>query len=179
MFRFIFPALTASALLLAGCTTEPPSRYDREALQQDVDAAMQQMCAADPTLQPFLNKANGYAVFPAVGKGGLVIGGAYGHGQVYQYSQFVGYADMSQATIGPQIGGQSYSEIVAFQTADALARFESGQFTFAATGSAVIIKAGAAASARYDDGVSLFVQPVGGLMLEGALGAQSFSFQPK
>jgi lipid-binding SYLF domain-containing protein len=174
---FLFAVLTS--LALAGCTTEPPSRFDREALQQDVTAAMQQMCAADSSLQQFLNHAIGYAVFPAVGKGALVVGGAYGHGQVYQYSQFVGYSDISQATIGPQIGGQSYSEIIAFENADALNHFESGQFTFAATGSAVIITAGAAASAKYDDGVSVFVQPVGGLMLEGALGAQSFSYQPK
>jgi lipid-binding SYLF domain-containing protein len=137
------------------------------------------MYAQDSTLQPFLARSAGYAIFPAVGKGAIGIGGAYGRGQVYKSGQFIGYADISQATIGLQVGGQGYSEILAFETPDALSNFEGGRFTFAATASAVIIKAGAGAAAKYDEGVSTFINPNGGLMLEAAIGGQSFSYQPK
>ncbi len=175
----LFLALSLLLLLTNGCTTEPPSSADREVLQDDTVAALHQMYAQDPTLQPFLTKSAGYVVFPAVGKGALGIGGAYGRGQVYKSGQFIGFADLTQATIGLQIGGQGYSEIVAFETPDALNNFEGGRFTFAATASAVIIKAGAGAAAKYDDGVSVFVNPNGGLMLEAAIGGQSFNYLPK
>jgi len=174
-----FPLLIAIAVSLVGCSTSPPSGADREALADDTAAALKQMYAQDNTLAPFLQNAAGYAVFPSVGKGAIGVGGAYGRGQVYQRGQFIGYADISQATIGIQIGGQSYGEVLAFEDAPSLSAFESGQFEFAATGSVVLIKAGAGGSARYEDGVSVFVYPVGGLMLEGAIGAQSFTYQPK
>jgi len=148
-------------------------------LQDDTVAALHQMYAQDPTLQPFLSHSAGYAIFPAVGKGAIGIGGAFGRGQVYQGGQFIGYAALSQATIGLQVGGQGYSEILAFESPDALANFEGGRFTFAATASAVIIKAGGGAAAKYDDGVSVFVNPNGGLMLEAAIGGQSFNYLPK
>ena len=167
------------SVILAGCSTEPPSRMDRDVLQDDVAAALHQMYAQDSTLQPFLLRASGYVVFPEVGKGALIVGGAYGRGQVYAAGQFVGYADMSQATIGLQIGGQGYAEVIAFETTAALSAFQAGRLTFAANASAVIIKAGAGASAQYDDGITVFVNPTSGLMLEAAIGGQSFSYQPK
>jgi lipid-binding SYLF domain-containing protein len=175
----IFVALAALAAFLNGCSTEPVSVADRDALRDDVNAALSDMYSQDATLQPFLSRAAGYALFPTVGKGALGIGGAYGHGMVFEHGQFVGYTDLSQGTIGVQIGGQTFNEVIAFQDADALGRFEGGRFTFAANGSVVLIKAGAAGSAAYEDGVTVFVDPIGGLMLEAAIGGQSFSYQPK
>ena len=168
-----------AAMLLAGCSTEPTSRGDRDVLSDDVATTTKRMYLEDAGLQPFLAKAYAYVIFPSVGKGGLILGGSYGRGQVYQQGQFVGYADISQATIGLQAGGQSFSEAIAFQDANSLARFESGQFAFAANASAVALKAGAASSADYTNGVAVFVDPQGGLMAEAAIGGQSFTYQPK
>jgi lipid-binding SYLF domain-containing protein len=172
-------ALAVTGMLATGCSTTPPSDIDKTALQEEVGGAVEQMYAEDPGLQSFISSAYGYAVFPNVGKGALILGGAYGRGQVYESGKFVGYSDISQATIGLQAGGQGFAELIAFQDANALHSFEGGQFTFVANASAVAIKAGAAASAKYDNGVSVFVDPNGGFMFEAAIGGQSFAFQPK
>ena len=69
----------------------------------------------DPSLQVFLDKAYGYALFPSVGKGAVGVGGAYGKGEVFDRGTKVGYCDLSQATIGIQLGGQTFTEIIAFE----------------------------------------------------------------
>ncbi|HWP40799.1 MAG TPA: hypothetical protein VNL70_07725, partial [Tepidisphaeraceae bacterium] len=88
-----------------GCQTAPPTESKRESLLDEAQAALKQMQAADPSLKEFLDQAHAYAIFPSVGKGGLIAGGAYGRGVVYQNGQFIGYADITQATVGAQIGG--------------------------------------------------------------------------
>jgi hypothetical protein len=44
--------------------------------------------------------------------------------------------------------------------------------------SAVALKSGAAAAAKYTNGVAVFVYVKGGLMAEAALGGQRFTFSP-
>ncbi|HEY7088282.1 MAG TPA: lipid-binding SYLF domain-containing protein [Tepidisphaeraceae bacterium] len=168
-------------MLLAGvgCNTAPKSEEGRENLVSNADSALKQMTAADPSLQNFINRGYGYAIFPKVGKGAWIVGGAYGRGAVYEQGQFIGYADISQATVGLQAGGQTYMQLLVFENKDALERFKSGKLTFAANVSAVILKSGAAESAKFTDGIAVFVNPIGGAMVEAALGGQQFTFQPK
>jgi lipid-binding SYLF domain-containing protein len=168
-----------SLAFVTGCTTAPQSDEGKDKLRTHVDNAMKQLDESDPSLRDFLNKAYGYVVFPTAGKGGLIVGGAYGHGIVYEQGQMIGYADISQATVGAQIGGQEFTEIIAFENKAALDRFKAGQLKFAANASAVILKSGAAASAKYTDGVAIFVQPKAGAMAEATVGGQSFSYLPK
>jgi lipid-binding SYLF domain-containing protein len=172
------PIVLTAGLLASGCATAPQTASDRSDLHIEVSTAAQRMYDTDPDFQPFIHKAYGYVLFPEVGKGAVGAGGAYGRGEVYEQGRFVGYADLSQATLGVQLGGQSFSEAIAFESPLALQHFEAGKLTFAANASAVAMKSGAAASARYSDGVAVFVEPVGGLMFEAAIGGQSFSFQP-
>src|SRR6266566_1600307 len=40
----------------------------------------------------FFNTCYGYAVFPTIGKAGLVVGGAHGKGRVYVHGKYVGDA---------------------------------------------------------------------------------------
>src|SRR5262249_19377694 len=87
---------------------------------------------ADPGLDMFFTHSAGYVVFPGIGKGGLVVGGAYGNGVVFEGGRPVGKATLKQVSVGPQIGGQEYSEIIFFQTPQALADFKAGKTTFAA-----------------------------------------------
>jgi lipid-binding SYLF domain-containing protein len=172
-------ALLVAVGMLSGCSTSPKTEAGRENLHDDAAVTLRTMKRADPGLDEFLDQAHGYAVFPSVGKGGLIAGGAYGKGEVYEDGQWIGYADLSQATIGAQAGGQEFSELIVFQTKDALERFKSNKLHFAANASAVALKSGTAKSARYDNGVAVFVRPTGGLMVEAAIGGQSFSFSPK
>ena len=153
-----------------------------------------------PAVQPFFKNAYGYAVFPTVGKGGIGIGGAYGKGQVYRGGKVTGTTKLFKATIGFQLGGQAFSEIIFFQDKRAYDDFTGGEFEFDATASVVAITAGAQAKAgtegatagasagpatgtqaetNYRKGMAVFVHTKGGLMYEAAIGGQKFSFKPK
>lgn len=149
-----------------------------EQLHAESKATVRRMAEEDPGLRKVLDGAHAYAVFPSVGKATAVIGGAYGKGEVFQGDSLVGYAGLVQLTLGVQVGGQTFSEVVAFQNSAALERFKSGKTAFAANASAVLVKAGAAASSNYADGTLVFVSPEGGMMLEAAIGAQKFIFKP-
>jgi lipid-binding SYLF domain-containing protein len=166
-------------ILIAGCTTAPKSEEGRAAIKRDANAALDRARAADATLAELVKNAIGYAVFPSIGKGGLGIGGAYGQGILYERGEFAGYCDLTQATIGLQLGGQTYTEIIVFETRKAIDYFKSGNFAFNAQATAVALKSGAGANAKYSDGVAIFTMSEQGLMGEAAVGGQKFGFQPK
>jgi lipid-binding SYLF domain-containing protein len=175
----LYTCLIAGALLtLAGCATAPDTEAKKAELHTNVMNTMSRIEALDPTLKKHVDSAYGYAIFPSVGKGGLIVGGAYGRGEVYEQGRRVGWSDLSQATIGAQIGGQTFSELILFQDKAALDNFRNGKLKFAANASAVAMKSGAADTSQYTDGVMVFVEPIAGLMAEAAIGGQSFSFQP-
>ena len=149
-----------------------------EELHGDVHATIARMESRDPGLRQLLAEAHAYAVFPSVGRATAVVGGAFGRGEVIQGGTLVGYAAVGQLTIGVQLGGQTFSEIIAFQNKAALDRFKQGRYAFAANASAVLVKAGAASSANYQKGVMVLVASEGGMMLELAIGGQKFWFRP-
>ena len=151
-------------------------------------------------VQPFFKSAYGYAVFPTIGKGGFVVGGSYGKGQVYRGGKVTGETSLIKASIGFQAGGQAFSEIIFFEDKRAYDEFTSGNFEFDAAASAVAITAGvqgkagtegATASAtagpatgvqaetNYHKGMVVFTHAKGGLMFEAAIGGQKFSFTAK
>jgi lipid-binding SYLF domain-containing protein len=132
----------------------------------------------DPSIGRFFRGAAGYVVFPTVAKGGAGIGAAHGKGILFQGGKAMGEAGVTQVTIGLQIGGQAYSEIIFFQRAQVLADFERGRFAVAAQASAVAVTAGAAANAKYQDDVAIFLLAKGGLMAEASVGGQKFSYEP-
>ena len=134
--------------------------------------------AADESLINFFNAAYGYAVFPSIGKGAVGIGGAHGSGILYEQGVPIGRTTMTQVTIGLQLGGQSYSEIIFFENKQTLDDFKDG-FELAAQASAVAVDQGASADAAYNNGVAIFTLVQGGLMAEASIGGQKFSFEPK
>ncbi len=170
--------LTLAMMVFAGCSTEPKTEAGRETLSNDSVAAFNDFKATDPSLGDFLKTSYGHAIFPSIGKGGVGVGGAFGHGEVFEQGNLVGYTDIEQGSVGLQLGGQEYSELLVFQTKDALDRFKAGNFTLAAQASAVAVKAGAAASAKYDNGIAVFVKTSGGLMAEASIGGQQFNYKP-
>src|SRR3974377_407714 len=85
----------------------------------------------------FFNNNYGYAVFPTVGKGGFVVGGAYGKGRVYRKGAYVGDVSIGQVSVGFQAGGQAYSMIVFLQDQRAFDDFTRGSFEFGADAGAV------------------------------------------
>lgn len=183
----IFPlSLIFSLFLLA------PAHADR---YQETIAVFQK----SPAVQPFFANNYGYAVFPTIGKGGFVIGGAYGVGQVYAQGVPTGTAQLIKATIGFQAGGQALSQIIFFEDLRAYQEFTSGSFEFDAGVSAVAITAGVQARTGtegasagvstgpatgtqapvgYYKGMAVFVHALGGLMYEATVGGQKFTFAP-
>ena len=147
----------------------------------------------------FFGNSYGYAVFPTIGKGGVGIGGAHGKGRVYAKGAYVGDTSMTQLTVGLQLGGQAYSQIIFFQNKNAFDEFTGGNFEFGAQATAVAITAGASAQATtggtgagasgtqssattaggYNKGMAVFTVAKGGLMYEATLGGQKFSYKAK
>jgi len=179
MSATIMAALLLTTMWLGGCKTAPKTEAGRTSLHKDAMATIDRFKAIDPTLDRFFRESAGYAVFPSVGKGAIGVGGAYGRGELFERGKMIAYCDLSQGTIGLQLGGQAYSEIIFFKNKEALTEFKSGNFTFAAQASAVAATAGSSVDADYDSGVSVFTIERGGLMYEAAIGGQKFSVVPK
>lgn len=145
-------------------------------VHQEVLGALERMKAKNPQLEKVLNSAFGYAVFPTVGKATAVLGGAFGRGEVFEKDRVIGYAGLVQVTLGLQIGGQTYHELLIFENRHALDAFKRSKVAFAANASAVMIKAGASA-ARGSGEARALVFSEGGMMAEAGIGAQKFIFK--
>jgi len=167
---------TASLTLATSLFLAEPVRADDPVKEANDTAAL--FKKTDPSLSKFFQNAAGWVVFPTVGKGAIGIGGAGGSGVLFDKGKAVGKASLVQVTIGLQLGGQSYSEIVFFETAPALNDFKKGNFALAAQVSAVAAAAGASANAKYESGVAVFTMTKGGLMYEASVGGQKFSYEP-
>ena len=158
-------ALTAGSFSLIGCSTAPDTPQARHELTNDSRAEVSDLTTQDPSLNDLLKNSYGYAVFPTIGKG-----------EVWSGGKRVGFTDMTEATIGASLGGQTFSELIVFRTPAALQKFEYGQYTFDASVSAVAVAAGAANQARWSDDVAVFIDPKGGLMADASIGSQKFAF---
>lgn len=167
--------ITVSALFLLGFALAPqPVQAQKES---DVAETIAKFKEGDPGMQAWFAEAYGYAVFPSVGKGGIGIGGARGKGLVYEQGTLVGKVTLSAVTIGLQLGGQSFSEVVFFKDKTAFDDFTRGNFEFDAGVSAVALKAGASADLGYSGGVAVVTATKGGLMYEASVGGQKFDYE--
>jgi lipid-binding SYLF domain-containing protein len=172
--------------LLLGCGVSHADEYDEtiELFKHAGESAV------------FFNQCYAYAVFPTIGAGGLIVGGARGEGRVYVHDRLVGDAEMTQLSIGLQAGGKAFSEIIFFQDKRDLEEFESGKFEFAAGASAVAITTGASASVGtdrasseasggkhdattngdYQTGMAVFTIAKGGLMFAADISGEKFAY---
>lgn len=130
-----------------------------------------------PELEPFFSQADGFALFHNVAKGGIGIGGAGGSGEVFQNGKVIGSTKLRQVSIGFQLGGQAFREIIFFKEKRDTERFTEGNFEFGAQASAVLIKQGVSVETAYSNGIAVFTIAKGGLMYEASLGGQKFSFE--
>ena len=168
--RVILPAL---CLLLAAAA---PVAYRAD--PKDAEAVIAKFKEKDPDLRKVFASARGYAVYPTVGKGGIGLGGAHGKGYVYEGGRLIGTSSLTQVTIGLQLGGQAYSEVVFLKDKAAMENFKKGKLKLDAQASAVALTARAAADLAYRDGVAIVTMAKGGLMYEASVGGQKFSFTP-
>ena len=133
---------------------------------QDCNEAKAVFVKKDPSMQQLFNSSYAYVILPNVG-----------NGIVYQKGKMIGKANMVQATVGAQAGGQAYREVIFLEDKAALDRFKDNKIEFSGQVSAVAVKAGASADAKYREGVAVFTEEKGGLMVEASLGGQKFTFK--
>jgi lipid-binding SYLF domain-containing protein len=167
-----------AALVAAVAISGTASAWD-PAAEQRAHETIAAFKKADPSIQTFFNNAYGYAVFPEIGKGAIGVGGAHGEGTVFEKGTAVGSTAMTQVTIGLQLGGQAYKEIIFFENKAALDKFKQGNYEVSANASAIAAKEGASKTANYSMGVAIFTMGTEGLMFEASAGGQKFSYEPK
>jgi lipid-binding SYLF domain-containing protein len=175
-------ALIGGCVLVTGgaaCNTAPKTVAKAEALTSNVNATIASYKAKDSSLQPLLDRAVGWAVFPDIGKAGWIVGGSYGRGEVYEGGVLIGYADVSEVTAGFQWGAQNFSQVLIFLSQEKLDDFKTGKLSLTANVSAVALTAGAAGTTDPSKGVVALVDTKGGLMAEAAVGGQKMRFRPK
>jgi len=179
-FRFLGLglALALAPSLASSCRTAPSSETARDELHARVQDTIAELQRDDPGLERMFDDSLAYAVFPNVGKGAYIVGAAYGRGELYEGGDLVGHCSLSQGTVGAQIGGQSYAEVIFFNERKPLDDFKRGAFEFSGQVSAVAIEAGKSADVDYQNGVAIVTRANGGLMAEASVGAQKFSFDP-
>lgn len=148
----------------------------------------------------FFKNCYGYAIFPTIGKGGFVVGGAHGKGRVFEKGKYIGDTTVTQLSVGFQAGGQAYSQVIFFEDKRSLEEFTNGSFEFEAGVSAVAITAAAGGTAgtsgasagasggkkdattvgsHYYKGMAVFTIVKGGAMYQATVAGQKFTFEPK
>lgn len=170
------PLITVLMMFMV-CVAMSQTEKDKKIIQ-DADKAKKTLIKADSGLKRFFKKSAGYAIFPNVGKGGLILGASSGNGVVYEDGVAKGMAGLKKLNVGFQAGGQSIIEVLFFETKEDLKDFKEGNFAFSAEASAVAVKSGIAVNAKYKDGVAVFALPKAGLMADASVGGQKFSYHP-
>ncbi|MBA2960950.1 MULTISPECIES: YSC84-related protein [Ramlibacter] len=185
---------SALAVSLAACT----GAWVRPAWADEYDETIALFKKPEDTAK-FFSNAHAYAVFPKILKGAIGIGGAHGEGRVYEKGKVIGDSTMNQLSIGFQLGGEGFAEMIFFENKAALDKFTAGNFEFGAEASAVALTAGAgakatttgsgagasvtkekaAATAKYNNGMAIFTIVRGGLMYEVSLAGQKYSFKKR
>ncbi len=132
----------------------------------------------DESMSNLFNNSYAYVIFPHLGKGAIVIGAGGGNGVVYENGKAIGTAKMVQINVGAQVGGQAYREVIFFENRAALDRFTRNKLEFSGQVSATVVASGASANAKYRDGVEVFTEGIGGLMVEASIGGQKFTYRP-
>lgn len=161
--------------------TRPIKALRREAelgpiIHDDVLAALQRLKEQHAHVAKAIDEAYGYAIVPSIGRASAVLGGAYGVGEFVEQGRVIGYASIVQLTIGVQLGGETFHQIVLFHSADEIKRFKAGKLAFAANASVALVKAGAEAAKGFGDGTRTFLFSEGGLLLSFAIGGQKLSY---
>ncbi len=167
--------LMAACLLFITVGATAQNDKDKK-LMKNAEHAKTMMLEKDAGFQKFFNNASGYVIFPNVGKGGLILGGASGNGVVYENGRPIGMADLKELSVGLQAGGQAVTQVIFFETEEAFTEFKMDDYEFEAEASAVAVDKGVSKSTSYSDGVVVFAMPKAGLMADLSIAGQKFSY---
>ena len=148
----------------------------RDKLVADAAEAKEAFEENNSELAELFDSAYGYAIFPNVGKGAYILGGAAGNGVVYEQGKRIGFAEMRQVDIGLQIGGQAFRQVIFFKTKEALEEFKAGDYELSGSVSAVVVEEGESRTIKFKDGLAVATMPKAGAMVEVSVGGQKFEY---
>ena len=166
-------------LFLALTSCGPGKSGDADTLMEDATQAQATLTQTDTNVQELMDNSAGYAIFPNVGKGAYIIGGASGNGIVYENGTMIGYSNLKQVDVGLQIGGKAYIEALFFETEEDLDDFIDGEYELAANASAVILEKGKSKTIKFQDGIAVVTMPKAGAMAGVSVAGQRFGFTEK
>lgn len=100
--------LLLTAATVAQLTPAAAIAADHTALEQDARKVYQKLVATVPAAKSLSKDAVAVLVFPKITKAGLIVGGQYGDGVLFQGGKAVGYYNTTGASYGLQAGAQQY-----------------------------------------------------------------------
>jgi lipid-binding SYLF domain-containing protein len=176
MKKLIFAAVMAA--LVPACASTPKTPQEVSTMHNKANNTLAEMKSKDSSIEPVLNNAYAYAVFPEVSKAGFIAGGASGAGLLYERGQPTGTVKISKASFGAQAGAETFAELVVLHNQDDVNKLKNGSFDLGANVTAVVLKQGAAADTATARGTSVFIMPKGGAMVDISVAGQQIKFEP-
>ena len=176
LHRMAQASITCCILAISGCNIAP-KQADAESFDQKSEDLVEKLSQKNPDLASMFQDANGYAVFPSVGQGGFIISSGWGHGAVYQDQRRIGYALMSQHSIGALVGGDKWSLLVFFNSEGALKQFQEGKLAGNATANYTLGDAGNNAGTNYAKDVVVKRVDPAGAMINASVGFSNFKYE--
>ena len=178
--RFGIAGVALVALVTVACGGSNDGAKDAQSAKvernPDVNETIAKFKAKDPSIEALFAKSAGYFIVPTVGEGAFILGGGHGSGEAFEGGAYIGQISVSEVSIGAQVGGQSYSELVFFEKEADVRKLKEGSFAFNAEVTAIAADKGAAQNGTFTDGTMAFILPKKGLMASAAIGGQKITF---
>jgi lipid-binding SYLF domain-containing protein len=138
---FASTGIIATLLALIGMTA---LAADTAAIDKQVAGTLDRFYALSEKNRDLAQGAAGVLVFPTITKAGVGLGGEHGDGALQENGKTVGYYSISGASIGLTLGVSRHSEVILFNTQQALDKFvKGGDWSVGADTSVAVMKKGA------------------------------------
>ena len=106
------PLLAGMALLWLCAASTVASATDTQTLDREATATLDALYAKNPGAKALAKEAKAILVFPKIIKAGLVFGGSYGEGVLFEGGAVSGYYNSVSAAWGWQAGAESYAYVL-------------------------------------------------------------------
>jgi len=108
------------AIALSGAASTRAHAASAAKINKEVNAALKQLYASNPTAKVISENAKAVLVFPSIWKAGFIIGGQGGNGALRKGGKSIGYYNTAAASYGLQAGVQAFGYALFFMTDSAL-----------------------------------------------------------
>ena len=132
------------AFAVAFVGPNPAAAASAAELDRASQNALQKLYAKSDKAKTLSEKAVAILVFPSITKGGLIVGGQYGEGELIRDGKVVGYYNTVAGSYGLQAGIQKYGYALLFMTDKMLAYLDkSGGWELGSAPNIVVVDKGA------------------------------------